>query len=208
MTKKFNPLYFLRYVEGEQGGSGEAPKEEPKPKEEAPEPPKEKPKEEPKPKPKPPEPAPEPVNERGYPENTPIKEMTSSEQAAYWKHQSRRNESMLKSSVPQSDFDRVQSRLVRESIRASVAGRVSDETIDEQLEFADHSRFLTEDGDVDAEKVNRYASNFRTENPKGNGPSDKRAWQTGPSGAVGDPGGNPHSVRAAKEAHSQKLNKK
>lgn len=66
------------------GGSGD-PVDPPKPADPAPEP-------------KPADPAPEPPKpaDKGFPENTPVADMTAGQQAAYWRHQARKHEDRAK----------------------------------------------------------------------------------------------------------------
>lgn len=54
----------------------------------------------------PPKPGPT-INEHGYPDNTPIKEMSPEHQVNYWKYHSRKNENLLKASVSKEEYDRV-----------------------------------------------------------------------------------------------------
>lgn len=71
------------------GGSGDAPVDpapaDPKPVE-----------------PKPAEPA--PVPDKGFPENTPVADMTAQQQAAYWKHQARRHEDRAKQAPSEAEL--------------------------------------------------------------------------------------------------------
>lgn len=51
------------------------------------------------------------VGEHGFPKDTPVAEMTVKEQAAYWKYQSRKNESRAKSAPSQEEYDNMKARL-------------------------------------------------------------------------------------------------
>lgn len=94
-------------------------------------------------------------------------------------------------------------RLVRESMRAAVAGRVPEETLRSHLEFVDLSKFLNKDGDVETEKVEKFAAGLV---PAEKSNSDLRGWVTSRSGADReDPPNGSHSVASAKEAHLAKL---
>lgn len=164
------------------------------------------------PDPAPPAPAPQP--DRGFPENTPVAEMTVEQQAAYWKHQSRRHEDRVKAYgglTPEqlaelrtkaeradaldfelmSDKDKAVSeaaqnarwaaeaeimpRLVDAEFRAAAAGRIEPDKLATILEPLDKSRFLTDNGDVDTDKVNAFVDGIApdrgTEPPPRRGPS-------------------------------------
>lgn len=49
-------------------------------------------------------------------------------------------------------------RLVAAELRAALAGKVPADKIGAQVEFLDHTKFLTGDGEVDAAKVSAYAA--------------------------------------------------
>lgn len=51
------------------------------------------------------------VNEHGFPDATPVTEMSVKEQAAYWKFQSRKNEKRAKEAPSQEEFDRLQAKI-------------------------------------------------------------------------------------------------
>jgi hypothetical protein len=50
------------------------------------------------------------VNEHGFPDNTPIAEMTAEHQAAYWKHQSRKHEQRATSAPDAAELQRLKDR--------------------------------------------------------------------------------------------------
>lgn len=177
------------------------------------------------------------LNEHGYPKNTAIQDMTPEQQAAYWKYHSRKNENLLKASVPKDRFDEVQSeldkvrreslseaekaqedakragyqealqklgpRLVHQTLKAAVAGRVDDDRIKEYLEFVDVTKFLDKNGDVDTDKVERFAEGIAPANDI----PDRTGWKSSRGNGVDRerPRSGAHSVASAKEEHKAKL---
>ena len=59
------------------------------------------------PAPDPAPPAPDPEPDRGFPENTPLTEMTGEQREAYWKFQARKHEGVVKS---RADYDELKQR--------------------------------------------------------------------------------------------------
>lgn len=179
------------------------------------------------------------INEHGYPENTPIKEMSPEHQVNYWKYHSRKNENLLKSSVSKEEHDRVKleldnikraalpeaervqadaqaaakkaaltalaPKLIRAEIRAATAGKVTAQQIDEALEFVDERKFLDQNGDVDPDKVTRYASGLLPSEPP---PPDMSGWRAGGSTSGRGDGAASTSVAAAREAALEELRSK
>lgn len=95
-------------------------------------------------------------------------------------------------------------RLVREAIRATTAGRVSADQLNDHLEFVDLSKFLTPEGEVDTEKVNAYSAGLQPS--RDDGPN---GWRLPPTGQDRDaPRGQKHSVSSAKEEHRARLREK
>lgn len=132
-------------------------------------------------------------DEKGFPAETPIADMTAEQQAAYWKHQARKHESTSKArgdydavvaerdrlkTATQTDAEKaveaakteastsatVEARnqyvpqLVTAKLEAALAGKMPAEKIAAQVEFLDHTKFLTEAGEVDTDKVKQYAA--------------------------------------------------
>lgn len=128
------------------------------------------------------------LNEHGYPENTPIKEMTADHQAAYWKYHAQKHERRSKEREDYDDLkakleqyeqsnmtdaekqiqqareeakaevaQQYQGRIVDARLRGSLAGRgLDDDAIDQRLSFIDHKAFLSDNGEVDSDKVNAF----------------------------------------------------
>lgn len=136
------------------------------------------------------------VNEHGFPEKTPIKDMTPEQQVAYWKHKARKHEDAANA---RSDYDTVKAerdqlrqagmsadekaledakkaaaeearaqeratwagRTVRAELRAALGGKgLKTEQINAITAPIDPKNFLTDAGEVDADKVSEYASGF------------------------------------------------
>lgn len=134
--------------------------------------------------------------DKGFPENTPWRDMEPEEQVAYWQHQARKHENTAKA---RGDYDQLKAaadrlaelerqqmspdqqaiedakreareaalaeartsvaeRLVTAELRAALAGRLPADKIAGQVEFLDHSKFLTPEGEVDTDKVTNYAN--------------------------------------------------
>lgn len=120
----------------------------------------------------------------GFPENTPVKDMTAEHQAAYWKHQSRQHEDRskakdteiagLKAQVPppppKSDTDKalddriaaalapMTADLVSARIETAVALRgLPVDTVRPLIEALDVSKFIR-DGKPDTEKITAWAA--------------------------------------------------
>jgi len=119
-----------------------------------------------------------PVNDRGFPDATPVAEMTAEQQVAYWKHQARRHESTSKKNHEELETLRKQGmsdqeRAVEEAREAGrneanaaatvrvvaaelkAAGVPADDIADLDL-----SKFLTSEGEVDADKVSATGARF------------------------------------------------
>lgn len=165
-----NP-HGLRFAEGDAGEQGTGEKQE----EQQPETPQ--------------------VNEHGYPDKTPVADMSVEQQAAYWKHHARKHENAAKA---REDYDAIKAerdqlkqagmtpdekaleqakqaaadaaraevtstyaaRLVGAELRAALAGKVPADKLAAQVEFLDHTKFLTDSGEVDADRVSAYAAGF------------------------------------------------
>lgn len=133
----------------------------------------------------PPAPAPPPpvTGDPGFPADTPVADMTDKQQAAYWKHQSRKHENTVKT---RADYDAVKAKaaqfdqleaasrteqekaivaareaervrlapgLVRAEFRAAAKGVLTDAQRDALLEDLDLTKYLTATGEVDEDKV-------------------------------------------------------
>jgi hypothetical protein len=146
----------------------------------------------------------EEVGENGFPEKTPVKDMTGDQQVAYWKHQARKHEDRVKT---MSDYDALKAerdelksktqtadekaidaakaeaataattaeraklapKLVAAEFKAINAGRIDVDKMKDVLDGLDYTKFLTPEGDADADKVKRFVD--------GIAPADgKRKW--------------------------------
>ena len=143
------------------------------------------------------------VNEHGFPDKTPVKDMTDTQQAAYWRHQARKHEDRVKS---MGDYDalkaerdelksktqtadekaleaakkealeagasaeraKIAPRLVSAEFKSAAAGRFSPEQFALMVDGIDPSKFLTAEGEVDADKVKQYVD--------GLAPADGKKW--------------------------------
>jgi len=113
-----------------------------------------------------------------FPANTPVAEMTAAQQAAYWKHQSKKHERTSKDNFNELEkvrkanqtaeekaLDQARSegekagiakaapKLVRAEMVVAANGRLTGKAIDSLLESLDHTKLLSDDGDVDTDKV-------------------------------------------------------
>lgn len=168
--------------------------------------------------PAPPQPAPAvpatpDVQADGYPADTPLAEMSTEQQLAYWKAQARKHETVAKQ---RRDYDQIRteldqvkastqtetekaiaeaktaartevlielgSKLVDVHVAAAVTGgRLTQDQADAFLESVDRTKFLTDDGDVDTDKL---ASTIGKFSPAGADPHQ------------GNRGGSPGSTTA------------
>lgn len=131
------------------------------------------------------------VNEFGFPDKTPVKDMTAAHQAAYWRHQSRKHEDRVKD---MSDYDQIKTErdalkaqhqtadekaledaksaaaaaaraeergkvaplLVAAEFKSANAGRLEAGALAAVLDGIEPTKFLTSEGEVDADKVKTY----------------------------------------------------
>lgn len=136
------------------------------------------------------------TNEHGYPDKTPVAEMTVEHQAAYWKHHARKHENAAKSredyEAIKAERDRLKqvgmtpdekaiedakqaaaevaraeerSKFGKQMVATKLEAALSRRGLDEQRITAlvgplDHTYFLTDSGEVDADRVSAYASGF------------------------------------------------
>ncbi len=133
------------------------------------------------------------VEDKGFPAETPLSEMTLEQRESYWKTQARKHETASKNRADrdaikaeldalkastQTDAEKaveaakteastsakVEARnqyvpqLVTAKLEAALAGKMPAEKIAAQVEFLDHTKFLTEAGEVDTDKVKQYAA--------------------------------------------------
>jgi hypothetical protein len=143
------------------------------------------------------------LNEHGYPDKTPVKDMPVDQQAAYWRHQARKHEDRVKSmadyesikterdtlktkhqtadekamedakresaeAATAAERARIAPRLVTAEFKSANAGRIPAEQLTAILDGVDYSKFLTADGEPDADKVKQYVD--------GIAPADGRKW--------------------------------
>lgn len=145
-------------------------------------------------------------NERAWPADTPVNEMTAEEQAAYWKHHSRKHEGRARDLEDQARKDAedaaawrkhqeenkpAEQRATEDAIAKAVAdaeARIRKESAgkvfqaqfkaaaalkgvdaDAQLAYLDQSRFLTDAGEVDDEKITSFLETLPsgTQEPQG-----------------------------------------
>lgn len=174
------------------------------------------------------------LNEHGYPDNTPIKEMTADQQAAYWKYHAQKHE---RRSKEREDYDTIKAeldqlkqsqmtdaekqveqakaegkaeaaqefstRMVDATLRGSLKGlQLADDDIDSRLAFLDRKTFLTDDGEVDSDKVNAYLEGI-TPNKQNN----EDAWPDTGGGSRGGGKGLGGSVQAGKDLYAQRRGK-
>lgn len=136
------------------------------------------------------------VGPNGYPEATPVKDMSAEHQAAYWKHHSRQWENKAKD---RDDYDTIKSELdtlraaslteaekaldearttarsegekaatdkyaaalVKAEIKAALAAKqYPADQIGGHVEYLDAPKFLTANGEVDADKVQQYVDSI------------------------------------------------
>jgi len=116
-------------------------------------------------------------NEHGYPDDTPIAEMTIEQQAAYWKRQSRKHESEKKDLLAAAndpanqpvDREALKAELrqeieaenlptaVRDRFKSIIADRLSDEEFDSIIEDIDLNKFV-KDGSIDEDRITTKAN--------------------------------------------------
>lgn len=131
------------------------------------------------------------ANEHGFPDDTPIAQMSSEQQAAYWKYQSRKNEKRLKD---QSDYADIKAELAKlktdgmtdqekalaaareegakqarteiggKTVAAYVTAKLGNKA-DSVLAGLNRSAFLTDEGELDAGKLDSYLSGWVGEMP-------------------------------------------
>lgn len=135
----------------------------------------------------------DPPSDRGYPENTPLAEMTVEQREQYWIHKSRKHEQRLKdlgdvdelqkkagqydalAKASQTEQERAVEaakaearaearaealkehapRLVGAEFRVQAAGRLTAEQVKELIEDLDMTKYLTDSGEVDVDRVRR-----------------------------------------------------
>lgn len=143
-----------------------------------------------------------PPADKGFPEGTPVAEMSVEQQAAYWKFQSRRHEDRVKAygdispekareslslaeqlrQAALSDQERAVEeakaearaaaiaenapRLVAAEFRAAAAGKLTDAQTQALVEDLDLTKYLTDKGEVDIEKVTKKVDAFAPAAPK------------------------------------------
>lgn len=175
------------------------------------------------------------VNEHGYPDATPVKDMTVEQQLAYHQHHSRKWESRAKS---REDYDAIKAERDRlkqagmspdekaleeakqaaaEAARAEERATFGKQLVATKLEAAlsrrgldeeriaalvgplDHTFFLTDSGEVDADRVSAYASGFG---------QDGKQWPDMGQGNRGRGAGKTSLTDAMEEARERRRGKK
>lgn len=147
------------------------------------------------------------VNEHGYPDQTPVKDMAEAHQLAYWRHHAKKHEARAKS---YGDYDAIKAerdqlkaagktpdqkaadqalaeaeargnaaalaaiapRLVAAEFKAAGAGKIADAQLTALISGVHAPNFLTDSGEVDADKVTQYLAPFM---PTGDG-DEKKKW--------------------------------
>lgn len=143
-------------------------------------------------------PAPPAPPDKGFPDNTPIAEMTIEQEAAYWKYQSRKHEQRA---TERADYDAIKAKadqydtlaaasqteqeraiatareeeatkiraeervknaplLVNAKIEAAAAAKLTPEQLKPLLDNLDPTKFLTDTGDVDGQKVADFVASI------------------------------------------------
>lgn len=110
------------------------------------------------------------LNEFGYPDDTPVSEMSDKEQAAYWKRQSRKHEAAAKRVADKTELstavtDPMLKRLFDAEFRAASAGVDAD--MSALKESLDISKFLDGKGGVDNEKLAKVIATVKPQKPTG-----------------------------------------
>src|SRR5690625_1163632 len=173
------------------------------------------------------------LNEHGYPDETPIKDMTADQQAAYWKYHAQKHE---RRSKEREDYDAIKAerdrlkqstmtdaekqieeareegkalaaqeysdRMVDAMLRGTLKGHgLKADDIDSRLSFIDRKAFLTDNGEVDSDKVNAYL--------EANAPGEKKkeSWPDTGGGNRGGGKGLGGSVQAGKDLYAQRRGK-
>jgi hypothetical protein len=174
----------------------------------------------------------------GFPANTPVAEMTADQKAAYWRHEAKKQQRIADSrkdydTVKQerdnlkaahaTDEDRAieaakqagAAEATSKHLKTAVRGHLlaltqrPKEDIDKALEFIDVTRFATENGDLDDEKLEAFAQTLGTGAPGGGNPPadpirealDRQRQQGGGSG--GGQGGG--SIAAQEQLEYERL---
>lgn len=184
----------------------------------------------------------------GFPLNTPIVEMNDKEQAAYWKHQSRKHESRA---GERADYDEIKKkadqhdalvaaskteqdraveaaktegadaaraeerqkaavRLVDAEMRAVGAARgITAEQLAPVIEPIDRTKFLTDTGDVDLDKVTNFVAAIGPAEGNGNGNNGgRRVPNLGQGRRSGDSGARPPTSVSSGADRYAELHKK
>lgn len=143
------------------------------------------------------------LNEHGFPDKTPWKDMEPDQQVAYWRHQARKHESRAEGA---SDYDQIKAerdelkakhqtadekavedatraaaetarteeraklapRLVTAEFKAANGGRIPADKFTAVLDGIEPTKFLTPEGEVDTDKVQRFVD--------GIAPADGKKW--------------------------------
>jgi type II secretory pathway pseudopilin PulG len=130
--------------------------------------------------------------QNGFPANTPLEQMTAPEQAAYWKHESKKHQ---RAANARSDYDDLKakaaeleqlqqanqsaeeaaieaarrdgevigaSRYLKEAVKGRFQGitKKTDEEVETIFEHVDALSFTDDKGDIDVEKLTKYAGTF------------------------------------------------
>jgi hypothetical protein len=139
----------------------------------------------------------DPLTDRGFPANTPVAEMTHEQQAAYWRDQSKTQQKKVdaeaaRAAAAEKERDDLRTATLTEQQQAVETARREGENLgaqryltdaikaqfqlltgkdetaaDAALEVVDMSKFVTDAGAIDLEKIKSYAGTFGAPAPAG-----------------------------------------
>lgn len=176
--------------------------------------------------------------DKGFPDGTPVADMTPEQQVNYWKDKARKHEDRAKSGIRPDDHQKVKDELealkssqlsdqdklledaksaARAEGESAAAERYLRELVtarlqvatgqnEDVLEYIDHKAFLTDSGEVDADKVNQYAER------SGNTQADQRRKDADSLGSMdagkrGTHDGGKPSVETGRERYLARVQK-
>lgn len=143
------------------------------------------------------------ATETGFPADTPVAEMTAPQQAAYWKHQSRRHERRAtENAAAAEERDRLKAQHQTESekaleaakaagrteamqevvearLSAALTGRMTDDQADALIDGVNHIKFLGTDGKVDTTKVREWVDKVAPKNDGAGAAGGRQKVDTG-----------------------------
>jgi hypothetical protein len=146
--------------------------------------------------------------QRGFPAGTPVDQMTTAQQAAYWKDQSKKQQKIADG---RSDYDVLRAAADELAQRKAVIGRFqaltgrTDDEVATTFAHVDPKSFTDEKGDIVADKLKAFADTF---GPKGAGarPVDVVAAALAAQRAAG--GGAGSSIAEKRKQTRESMTKK